>query len=264
MELTFAEIAAWVGQFMYPLTRVGAAALVAPVFGNNLLPLRIRVFLGVVLTVAVMPAVGEIPQVNPLAPEGLLVAGQEVLVGLIIGFVLALALNTVVIAGESVALAMGLGFATMVDPQTGMSVPVISQFLLVLATLLFLIVGGHLMIVQLLAESFSAVPVGALSLERSDLWGVVSWGTQMYAGAVLIALPMVTVMLVINLSLGVMTRAAPQMNVFSVGLPMTILVGGVLLPVLLFPALPTRMAGIWQEAYDTIGALLGMPAVAGG
>ena len=263
MEVTTAEVAAWVGTFMYPLMRVGAAALVAPVFGNDMLPVQIRVLLGVALTVAVLPAVGEVPPVDPLSAEGLLIAAQEVLIGLTIGTILALALNTAVVAGESIALAMGLGFATMVDPQTGMSVPVVSQVLLTIVTLLFLTVGGHLMIIQLLADSFAAIPVGELTLDRDVFWGVAAWGTQMYAGAVLIALPLVTVLLVINLSLGVMTRAAPQMNVFSIGLPMTILVGGVLMPILVLPALPTRMAEIWTDAYNTIGELLGTPMLGG-
>ncbi|MFW6278387.1 MAG: flagellar biosynthetic protein FliR [Halorhodospira sp.] len=263
MELSSAEVAAWVGTFLYPLMRVGAALLVAPVYGNNMVPLQVRVFLGAALTVVVLPVVGEVPAVDPLSAEGLLMAAQEVLVGLTMGLLLALALNTVVIAGESIALAMGLGFATMVDPQTGMSVPVISQLLLTLATLLFLAVGGHLMVIQLLADSFSAIPIGELALEREVFWGVAAWGAQMYAGAVLIALPLVTVLLVINLALGVMTRAAPQMNVFSVGLPMTILVGVVLIPVLVLPALPTRMAMMWREAYNTIGALLGTPTIGG-
>ncbi|MBK5942805.1 MULTISPECIES: flagellar biosynthetic protein FliR [Halorhodospira] len=263
MEISSAEAAAWVGTFMYPLMRIGAAALVAPVFGNDMIPLQVRVFIGVALTIAVLPAVGEVPPVDPLSADGLLIAVQEVLVGLTIGMILALALNTAVIAGESIALAMGLGFATMVDPQTGMSVPVISQLLLTIVTLLFLAVGGHLMLIQLLADSFAAVPIGEIALDRDVFWGVAAWGTQMYAGAVLIALPLVTVLLVINLSLGVMTRAAPQMNVFSVGLPLTILVGGVLMPILVLPALPARMAMMWSEAYNTIGSLLGTPGIGG-
>ena len=248
MELTTAQIAAWVGAFMYPLMRVGAAAMVAPVFGNDMIPVRVRVFIGFGLTVAIMPAVGPVPAVDPLSAHGLM-----------IGFVLALALNTVVIAGESVALAMGLGFATMVDPQTGMSVPVISQVLLVITTLLFLALGGHLVLIQLVADSFSAIPIGGAGLTRDAFWDIAAWGSQLFAGAVLIALPVVMVLLVINLALGVMTRAAPQMNVFSVGLPVTLLVGSLLIPVMLLPALPHRMAGVWRYAYDTIGALLGVP-----
>lgn len=256
MEVTVAEVTAWVGAFMYPLMRVGAAALVAPVFGNDMIPVQVRIFIGLMLTLAIMPLIQDVPPVDPLSVEGLMIAGQEVLLGLIIGFVLTLALNVVVIAGESVALAMGLGFATMVDPQTGMSVPVISQVLLILCTLLFLAMGGHLMLVQLLAESFVAIPVGALELSREAFWTVATWGTQLFAGAVLIALPLVAVLLVINLSLGVMTRAAPQMNVFSVGLPITLLVGTLLLPILVLPQLPNRMAGVWSEAYRTIGTIL--------
>jgi len=256
VELTIGEITAWVGSLMWPLMRVGAMVMVAPVFGNDLMPVRIRVFFGLALTVAILPAVGEVPAVDPLSAEGVMISVQQVLIGLIMGFMLLMAVNVVVVAGESMALAMGLGFATMVDPQTGMSVPVLSQVMLVIVTLVFLGMGGHLMLIELTAESFAAMPIAAEGVGREAFFEVASWAAQMFAGAVLIALPVVTVLLIINLALGVMTRAAPQMNVFSVGLPITMLVGPVLVLGLVLPVLPTRMAMMWSNAFAVVRDIL--------
>jgi flagellar biosynthetic protein FliR len=170
---------------------------------------------------------------------------------------MAIALQTVVVAGESISLSMGLGFATMVDPQTGVAVPVLSQFLLIMATLLFLAMGGHLMLIQLLAESFTLIPIDSTGISPQDLYTVAAWGAEMYAGAVLIALPAVAVLLTVNMIIGVMTRAAPQLNIFSVGFPITMTVGFVTVLMVVLPSLPERMSAVWRLAFETIRRILG-------
>ncbi len=252
------ELMAWIGGFLWPFMRVGAMMFAAPIFGNTQVPVRIRLLIAVALTVAVMPAAGTAPAVDPLSAEAVLIAVQQMVIGLAMGLMLALAFQTVVIAGESIALTMGLGFATMVDPQSGQSVPVVSQFLQVVITLLFLAVGGHLMFIELVAASFGTLEVGGPGLVQQDLTLVFGWATQMYAGAVMIALPAVVMLLVVYLALGVMTRAAPQMNIFSVGFPLTMLVGFVLLFTLIIPSLPRRMSAIWSDAFNTLGRVLGI------
>ena len=258
VTLTTGELLAWVGAFMWPFMRVGAMMFAAPVFGNTQIPVRIRLLISVVLTVAVMPAAGAAPAMDPFSAQALVTALQQVVIGLAMGLMLALAFQTVVIAGESIALTMGLGFATMVDPQSGQSVPVISQVMQVVITLLFLAVGGHLMFIEMVAASFGPLSLGGPGLAQQDLSLVFGWATQMYAGAVLIALPAITMMLIVNIALGVMTRAAPQMNIFSVGFPVTMLVGFVLVTVLIIPSLPRRMSGIWSDAFNTLGRVLGV------
>src|SRR5690625_1034550 len=129
-------------------------------FSNVQLPIRLRILLSIALTIAVMPALAQPPAVDLLSIPALLIAVQEVLIGVLIGLLLAASFQAVTIAGESISLAMGLGFATMVDPQSGVSVPMLSQFLLILATLLFLGLGGHLMLIELVASSFISMPVG--------------------------------------------------------------------------------------------------------
>ncbi|MCP1675592.1 flagellar biosynthetic protein FliR [Natronocella acetinitrilica] len=258
LTLSTAELMAWIGAFMWPFIRVGAMLFAAPVFGNTQVPLRIRLMISLALTVAIMPAVGEAPAVEPLSVEALLIAIQQVIIGLAMGLMLALAFQTAVIAGESIALTMGLGFATMVDPTSGQTVPVVSQFLQVVITLLFLAVGGHLMFIEMVAASFSTLTLTGPGLVQQDLTLVFGWATQMYAGAVLIALPAIVLLLTVNIALGVMTRAAPQMNIFSVGFPVTMMVGFLLITILIIPSLPRRMSAIWSDAFNTLGRLIGV------
>jgi flagellar biosynthetic protein FliR len=257
LVVTGAEATAWVGGFMWPFVRISALMFAAPLFGNVSVPVRVRVLLAAALTVAIMPAVGEVPAVGALSAEALLIAVHQVIIGVAMGLLVATAFQTVVIAGESVALTMGLGFATMVDPQSGVAVPVLSQFLLVVVTLLFLAMGGHLMIVQLLAESFTRLPIAATGIGADGYFRVVAWGAEMYAGAVLIALPALALLLVVNMIIGVMTRTAPQMNIFSVGFPLTLLVGFVAVLTLVLPSLPTRMTEIWRLAFEAVRRVLG-------
>lgn len=257
MELTTAQIGVWVGSFAWPWLRVSAMLMAAPIFGNMQIPVRVRILLGLALAIALMPAVGPVPQVDLLSIQALMIAVQEVLIGVLMGMVLAAAFQTVSIAGESISLTMGLGFATMVDPQSGVSMPVISQFLLIMATLLFLAIGGHLMLIELLADSFRMIPPGGEGLVRHDFLAVAAFGSRMFAGAVLIALPAVVVLLVVQLAMGVMTRAAPQMNIFSVGFPLTILLGFLTLLVLVLPVVQPRMLEIWGEAFGVVRSLLG-------
>jgi len=257
LSLTSAEISAWVAGFMWPFIRVSAMMAAAPLFGNASVPVSIRVLLAVGITVGILPAVGEMPRLDPLSVEALLVGAQQVLIGVALGLMIGMSLQVVVIAGESVALTMGLGFATMVDPQTGVSTPVVSQFLLIVVTLLFLAVGGHLMLIQLIAESFTLMPVSTAGIGADGIYRVVAWGSEMFAGAVLMALPALVLLLTLNMIIGVMTRAAPQMNIFSVGFPLTILVGMISLVILLLPAMPGRMSDLWQDAFLTLRQILG-------
>lgn len=257
MTVTTAEVGAWLGAFLWPFMRVGALFLTAPLFGNTMVPVRVRVFAGAALTVAVMPAVGPVPAVDPLSLEALLVAVQQVLIGVAMGLLLSLAFQAVTIAGEAMSLNMGLGFATMADPQSGVSTPVLGQFLLILSTLLFLSIGGHLLLVEVLAESFRSLPVDQTGLTRQDFVDIAFWGARMFAGGVLIALPAIAVLLTAQMLLGVMTRTAPQMNIFSVGFPITILLGLVSLLVLVVPYLTPRMTELWREAFAMVRQILG-------
>ena len=150
---------------------------------------------------------------------------QQLGIGLLMGFLLQLVFAAVSFGGQVIAYSMGLGFASMVDPANGVQVPVVSQYFVIIVTLSFLMLDGHLVLFYLVADSFRAMPVAVDGLTRNDLWSIVAWGSQVFAGGLLMALPAVVALLVVNLTFGVVTRAAPQLNIFAVGFPVTMLLG---------------------------------------
>ena len=256
MLLNSAEIAAWVGSFLWPLTRVAALVSVAPIFGARMIPRRMRLMIALALTWAILPFIKPVPVIEPLSPTGILVIAQQILIGLSMGFLFRLAFTALELGGLMIATQIGLGFANLVDPQNGAQSPLLSQFYTLLGTLVFLALNGHLMLVQLLVDSFAILPVAPTGADRDLLWTLVTWASQMFAGAVLISLPAIASLLVVNLAFGVMTRAAPQLNIFAVGFPIT-LVLGLLILLYSLPTLLYQLNNLFAEAFERIGHLLG-------
>jgi flagellar biosynthetic protein FliR len=212
---------------VWPFFRIAGVLMVAPVFGARLVPMRIRLAMSVAATVVMSPLVPVTQPFDLSLASGFTVV-QEVLIGVAIGFCLQMIFDALIIAGQTIAMSMGLGLATMVDPQRGISVPVISQFFVILGFLIFLALGGHLATLRLISDSFTILPLGQ-SLGSEGAWTVAAWGSQMFAGALRIALPAATALLIANIAFGVMSRAAPTLNLFAVGLPAGLLIGFLLL-----------------------------------
>jgi flagellar biosynthetic protein FliR len=257
MDISAAEASAFVASLLWPFMRISAMALAMPITGTRLMPVRIRVAVAFLLSVMVLPLLPPVPAVDPLSVEGLTISIQQVLIGFAMGFVLQLVMAALTVAGEAIAMAMGLGFASMVDPANGVNVPVLSQFFLILGTLLFLALGGHLMIIQLVLSSFQTLPIGVNGLERDAFWLVVTFSSQIFIGALWIALPALVSILMITLAMGIMTRAAPQLNIFSVGFPVTMLMGFIIL-MLVMPNLLPRFNQLLldgMQVSQTLGGL---------
>lgn len=238
MEFSTAEATAFVGSLLWPFMRISAMLIAIPVIGTRLVSVRIRVSMGILIAFLVMPLIPDVPTVDPLSVEGLTISIHQIIIGLAMGFILQLVLAALTIAGESIAMTMGLGFASMVDPANGVNVPVLSQFFLIMGTLMFLALGGHLMIIQLVVSSFQSLPIAATGLEQDGLWTIITFSSQMFIGAVWVALPAMVSILVITLAMGIMTRAAPQLNIFSVGFPVTMLMGFIILMLVMPSVLP--------------------------
>jgi flagellar biosynthetic protein FliR len=217
-----------VSAYLLPFLRIGGMIMVAPVFGARMVSMRVRVALCAALAYITVPLLPAPPSLEPLGVAVMLVAAQEVLVGVAMGFTVQMIFDALVIGGQTMAMSMGLGFAMMVDPQRGVSVPVLSQFLVIMGILVFLALNGHLAMLRLLVESFDLLPVGQ-GVSRDGLMSVVSWGSNMFAGALRVALPGVIALLVVNTAFGVMSRAAPTLNLFAVGFPVALLLGFIIL-----------------------------------
>ena len=247
MDFSFAQATAFIGSLVWPMMRIGAMLVAMPVIGTRLVSTRAKVVLTFLLSVMVLPLLPEVPQVEALSLQGMFISIQQVLIGVSLGFTLQLVFGALMIAGESIAMSMGLGFASMVDPANGVNVPVVSQLFIIMGTLIFLALGGHLMLIQLLVSSFESMPIATDGLERDSFWAIMSWGSQMFIGAIWVAIPALISMLVITLSMGVMTRAAPQLNIFSVGFPVTMFMGFIIL-MLVLPSFLPRINQMMLEA----------------
>jgi flagellar biosynthetic protein FliR len=251
MRLTSAEIAAWVSAYLWPLIRIAALFSIAPVLGAHFVPVRVRLGLAVLITLLVAPLIPPTPVVDPLSAEGALITLQQVIIGLAAGLVLRLVFAALELGGQIVATQMGLGFAALMDPQNGVQAPLISVFYNLIATLIFLSLDGHLVLLRLLIESFHTLPIATTGLLPSDLWQLVNWAGQMFTGAVVIALPLISALTIVNLAFGVMTRAAPQLNLFAVGFPISLILGLILL-LLSLPTWVPQLSRLLDSAYLTI------------
>jgi len=251
------QIAIWLGSFFWPFVRISAMMMSAPVFGARMLPVRIRIIMALSVSLLTVPMLPPVPVVDPLSLAAANILLQQILIGVATGFIIQMVFQSLVIAGEAIANGMGLGFARMVDPANGVQVPVISQFFVVLATLLFVILNGHLLLIQLIVRSFEILPIGEAGLSLAAINAVVSWASQMFIGGLMIALPAVTALLVVNVAMGVITRAAPQLNIFAVGFPLMILLGFIFLAATL-PSVFSQFTQMLMAAYEYIAQLMAL------
>ncbi|MCG7953682.1 MAG: flagellar biosynthetic protein FliR [Candidatus Thiodiazotropha endolucinida] len=220
-----AQFNTWLAAYLWPMVRISAMLVAIPLFSSRQIPARFRLFMMILITLLVAPMLPPQPQADVLSHTGFIILLQQILIGVMMGFILQMVFGALVFGGQVIAYSMGLGFASMVDPANGVQVPVVAQFYLILATLLFLIFNGHLLSIELIADSFDTMPVAMDGLSRNGLLEVVAWGSRLFTGGLLIALPIVGAMLMVNMGMGVVMRATPQLNIFSIGFPITMLLG---------------------------------------
>lgn len=247
ITLSESQLLASVQAWWWPFLRVGALLGAAPVIGTPAVPARIRIILALGITAVLVPALPAAPVVEIFSATGVAVTAQQLLIGVILGVSVRIIFAAVELAGQLFGQQMGLGFAAMMDPQNGNQVPVVSQFYALLATLLFLSFDGHLLLLHALAESFDTLPVGATGVSHAGLGVLLQWAGELFTQAVVIALPGITVLLIVNFAYGILARSAPQLNILAVGFPITILVGIGVLAVAL-PDLPQHIGGLIERA----------------
>ena len=241
----FTQIIGFINQFALPFCRVSGFFLLAPVFGSSMIPRKIKLLSAVLISIPMALSLPKVPMIDLFSLSGGLVIASQLLIGLALGFVFMIVMQGFILGGQIIAMQAGLGFASMVDPQSGVSVPVVSQVYLLLVTLVFLSLNGHLLFIKMLAESFNILPIGHGTITTAGLWQLVLWTKWMFHAGVIMALPAIIALLLVNLALGVMTRAAPQLNIFAVGFPITLTLGLGLLFV--------TLSGIFPHIEQVIG-----------
>lgn len=255
MEFLADDLVALVQRFMLPFVRLGAFFLVAPIFGARNVPVRIRLLLSAMVAYLLYPALPEAPLLDALSGTGVALVLQEIIIGAGMALVLQFVMAGIMMAGHTIANAMGLGFASSADPQNGIQLTIVGQFYLVLATLVFLAIDGHLHALDLLASSFLRFPAGSFVLAGGFLWQVVLFSSQLFVTGLLLSLPVMTGVLLVNLAFGVMTRAAPQLNIFSIGFPMAMIAGFVLM-LLSLPVLLPLLDTAFDHTFEQLNQLL--------
>ncbi len=225
LDITLTPLVEQAGHYIWPLVRIGAFVMVMPMVGGSFVPMRVRLLLAIALTVVIAPLVSPASTPEVLSAAGLVTMTQEIAIGVVLGFLVQLVFDAIALGGQVIGMSMGLGFAVFLDKARGVNVPVLGQLFLMLGMLVFLMMNGHLALVELLARSFQAWPLGIQSFSMEVLADVLAWTAQLFIFALKIALPAITSILVVNLAFGAMSRAAPTLNLFAVGFPVAMLLG---------------------------------------
>lgn len=261
VALNVADVADLVSRLWWPSLRISGFVATAPIASEKTIPSRVKIILTVALAVLMAPLAAAPAGLSIFSGAGLAAAVQEVLIGVAIGLVVQLAFEALTFAGQTVSMTMGLGFATLVDPQRGASVPVLGQLFMIMGTLTYLALDGHLMLLGALANSFQTLPIGVSHIDGDFLLSVATWGARIFETGLLVALPAVVALVIVNIALGVVTRAAPQLNLFGIGFTITLLCGFFVLMV----GLDGIMAGVTrlvETALTAVTELTGPPATA--
>jgi flagellar biosynthetic protein FliR len=256
IALTTAELGGYFGQFLWPFFRIAGFLMVAPVIGSQLVPVRIRMVIALALTVIIVPVLPAMPNVQGLSLQGMFLVGQQILIGVALGFFMQLMFHTLVLAGQMIAMQMGLGFASMVDPSNGINVTVVSTFYLLFITILFISLDGHLTMLRVIADSFYSLPINTeFTFATTSMLAIVAAISWIFSSAMVIALPALTALLITNFAFGIMTRAAPQLNIFALGFPVSLLFG-LFLIWLTLPAVSDATTNLFDEGFIKINQLI--------
>ncbi|AEG02421.1 flagellar biosynthetic protein FliR [Methylomonas methanica] len=240
------ELIAYLASFVWPFMRISAMFISIPVFSVNSIPARLKVMLSMLITFVIAPTLPDMPEVELFSSAGLAVSAQQLMIGVATGFILQMVFSILLFAGQSIAYSMGLGFASLVDPATGVQTPVVAQLFVISSSLLFLSVNGHLLLIEMLAQSFHSLPVAVDGLEKAQLWQIIAWSSRMFSDGVLLALPIMATLLFVNISFGIASKAAPQLQLFGIGFPITILLG----MVLVWIGLASMLEGFTEKLQD--------------
>lgn len=249
ISVTSTQLLTWIAAFIWPLSRVLGLISIAPPFSNGMVPPRVKLLLGVFISTLITPTVPALPAMDPMSLTGLVIVVQQMIIGLAMGIVMRVMFAVGEMAGQMVSMTMGLGFAAFFDPMSQGQTAAISQVFSLLATLIFLAVNGHLVMISILADSFVTLPISAHPMSTEGLRHLINWCGIIFSIGLQLSMPLLGVLLVTNLALCVLTRAAPQLNLFGIGFPITLASGFIMIAVSL-PYMLTPMERLFNNSYQ--------------
>lgn len=245
----------WLSMYFWPLLRVLALISTAPILSERTVPKRVKLGLGLVITFVIAPSLPA-NDVTIFSANALWLALQQILIGIALGFTMQFAFAAIRTAGELIGLQMGLSFATFFDPASNLNMPVLARFMDLLALLLFLTFDGHLWLISMLVDTFHTLPVGNNPINTNAFLALARAGGLIFINGLMLALPVITMLLTLNMSLGLLNRMAPQLSVFSIGFPITLSVG-ILLMALLMPLIAPFCEHLFSEIFNLLADIIG-------
>lgn len=256
ISFTTEQLNSWLGAFLWPFVRILALIGTAPMFNQPNIPTMVKVGLAIFLTLIISPLLGPLPAVGVGSAAGLMILAQQILIGASLGLVMQIVFATVEAAGEFAGLQMGLGFAQLITPTaSGGATLVMANFLNVLCTLVFLAIDGHLRLISALMETFTTLPISLLNLQAHGFETIASWGSAIFSGGLMLCMPIVAVILMANISVGILNRAAPQIGVYQVGFAITLLTGVFMLNFTL-PNIIPYMVQLFEQGFNALFATI--------
>ena len=255
-----ADVADMIGRLWWPSLRIGGFVASAPIASETTIPNRVKIVLALTLSFVMAPFARAPAGLSIFSGAGALTAAQEILIGVAIGMTMQLAFEALTFAGQTVSVTMGLGFSTLIDPQRGANVPVLGQIFMTMGMLTYLAINGHLVLLGALAHSFQSLPIGGQNIDGDFLLAVATWGGRIFETGLLVALPTTIALVIVNMALGVVMRAAPQLNLFGIGFTITLL-GGFAVLMSGIDGLMTGITGLIEGALRAVGDLTAAPGV---
>lgn len=232
------QIIEYISRFVWPILRLTGLFIVVPVFSSALIPNRVKIVLVLSLSLIVSLMIPGNLSLEYFSLKYIVYAIEEIILGVLIGLALQIVFQAFILGGQIIAMQMGLGFATMVDPGSNANVPLMSQFYLFLVMLVFLSLNGHLIVLDAILTSYKTLPIGSLKLDTQSIGSLLMFSNEMFKAAIMVALPAIVSLLLVNLSFGIMTRVSPQLNLFSIGFPITLTLGVMIVFISLYGVLP--------------------------
>ena len=247
-----------VAAYIWPFTRLASMLMTMLVLSSQSVPATVRLFYCMMLTAVIAPVLPAMPAVNLFSATGMLITAQQVLIGVAVGFVSQMVIQAFILAGQIISMQTSLGFASMVDPLNGESTPVVGQIYLMLSTLVFFAIDGHLIMIKMISQSFITLPVGEVGLSLDAIREIPHFVANIFEAALAFSLSATIALLLINFTFGVMTRAAPQLNVFSMGFAVTMLSGLFILWITI-GGFVTHFENHWNRTQQLMCQILQLP-----
>lgn len=254
LHFTSDQFIEWLGLYFWPLVRVMALIMTAPILSEKAIPKRVKIGLGMLITFVIAPTLPPV-DVPIFSPQAIWLVLQQILIGVAIGFTMQLAFAAIRTAGELIGLQMGLSFATFIDPASHLNMPVLARIIDMLAMLLFLTFNGHLWLISTLVETFHTLPIGGGPVNSNAFLALTRAAGLIFLNGLMLALPVITLLLTVNIALGLLNRMAPQLSVFVIGFPVTLTVGMILMG-LLMPLIAPFCEHLFGELFNLLADIV--------